>query len=345
MCSSLSHGTVTYTSISSDDDLPSWGIPLLEAYESDLETPEAAPQSPDQAPLSPLHSRVTLSVLLQPSDDDLLAEISHYLPDAHQLLYHLVGALAPTTSQHHPASDSVPLTERRNYSGRTGLRRARKTVRPQPPLPASSEALIAEYGSAPTLPSPPPSPLSQLSSLLPRIPSLPFLLPSPTRRDMILEANMPPRKRARFAAPSYRLEIGECSVAAAARQPWQDSEEFYTHHQDAQNDRAILRARISTLARERRYYRHMAIVVDREAMYARQAWTHSMDRIRKSQAEIKVLHTETRALQRDFSMLQQQRMDDGDRLTMHIPDDRARDLERAIDPERHDGPPDASSSC
>ncbi|GKF42306.1 hypothetical protein Tco_0125648 [Tanacetum coccineum] len=46
-------------------------------------------------------------------------------------------------------------------------------------MAASTEALIAEYASAPTLPSPPPSPLSPLSSPLSRIPSPPLLLPPP----------------------------------------------------------------------------------------------------------------------------------------------------------------------
>ncbi|GJY46633.1 hypothetical protein Tco_0435696 [Tanacetum coccineum] len=53
----------------------------------------------------------------------------------------------------------------------TRLRRARKTVRLQPPMATSTEALIIEFASAPTPPSPPPSPLSPLSSALPRIPS------------------------------------------------------------------------------------------------------------------------------------------------------------------------------
>nr|GEU93734.1 hypothetical protein [Tanacetum cinerariifolium] len=53
---------------------------------------------------------------------------------------------------------------------------ARKSVRPQPPMTASIEALIAEYASAPTPPSPPPSSFLPLSSPLPRIPSPPLLL-------------------------------------------------------------------------------------------------------------------------------------------------------------------------
>ncbi|GJV74278.1 hypothetical protein Tco_1494273 [Tanacetum coccineum] len=79
------------------------------------------------------------------------------------------------------------------------------------------EARIAEYGSAPTPPLPPPSPLTSLSSPLPQILSPQFLLSSPTCRDMISEADMPPWKRARFTAPSQRFEIGESSAAAIAR--------------------------------------------------------------------------------------------------------------------------------
>ncbi|GJY97158.1 hypothetical protein Tco_0514068 [Tanacetum coccineum] len=62
------------------------------------------------------------------------------------------------------------------------------------------------------------------------------------------------------------LEEVKESVADMATRHRHESEEFYTCHQDAQDDRALLRARISTLARERRYYHHMVIVADREAM-------------------------------------------------------------------------------
>ncbi|GKF92974.1 hypothetical protein Tco_0279693 [Tanacetum coccineum] len=115
---------------------------------------------------------------------------------------------------------------------------------------------------------------------------------------MIPEANMLPQKRARFAAPSRRFEIGESLAAIAARQPRstlargtkhgfmtaleevkesvisiaarhrQDSEEFHTRYQDAHDDRAVLRDCISTLERERRYHRHMAIAAEQEAIYA-----------------------------------------------------------------------------
>ncbi|GJV11874.1 hypothetical protein Tco_1353415 [Tanacetum coccineum] len=137
-----------------------------------------------------------------------------------------------------------------------------------------------EWRTAPTplSPSPSPSPLSPLSSLLPRIPSPPLLLPSPTHRDIIPEANMPPQKRARFAASSQRFEVGESSAAAAARHPGSTL---------ARDDIAILRALVSTLKRERRYHFSMAIAADQEATYAQQAWTHAMECIRRLQAKIR----------------------------------------------------------
>ncbi|GKF31060.1 hypothetical protein Tco_0100858, partial [Tanacetum coccineum] len=116
----------------------------------------------------------------------------------------------------------------------TRLRRARKTIRLEPPMSSSMEAHIAEYAAAPAPPSPPPSPLSPWSPPLPQIP-LPLLSPPPSslhlsppvptslplpssplpplpvslfipppidRREDILEAELPPRKGRWHAAPT-----------------------------------------------------------------------------------------------------------------------------------------------
>ncbi|GJZ90356.1 hypothetical protein Tco_0662283 [Tanacetum coccineum] len=112
------------------------------------------------------------------------------------------------TSPHH----IIPLSE-------TRLRKARMSVQPQTPLPSPIEACIVEYAIAPAPPSPPPSLLSPLPSLLPRILSSSLILPSPDHREIILEANIQPQKRARFDTLTHRFEIGESSAAAAARQP------------------------------------------------------------------------------------------------------------------------------
>ncbi|GKF06066.1 hypothetical protein Tco_0036734 [Tanacetum coccineum] len=100
-------------------------------------------------------------------------------------------------------------------------------------MAASTEALIAEYASAPTLPSPPPSPLSPLSSPLSRIPSPPLLLPPPYTSPTYASAplgyraaiiydipkiDMPFWKRLCLTTLAFRFEVGDSSTAAVARQ-------------------------------------------------------------------------------------------------------------------------------
>ncbi|GKE30958.1 hypothetical protein Tco_1450280 [Tanacetum coccineum] len=86
-------------------------------------------------------------------------------------------ALANSTTATPPPPPRSPQTKV-SFS-QTRLYKARKTVRHQPPMAASTGALIAEFASAPTPPSPPPSPLSHWSSPLPQIPSPPLLVLSP----------------------------------------------------------------------------------------------------------------------------------------------------------------------
>ncbi|GKA15705.1 hypothetical protein Tco_0695452 [Tanacetum coccineum] len=122
----------------------------------------------------------------------------------------------------------------------TRLRRARKTVRPEPPMSASMEACIAKHAAAPTPPLPVassplplPSPLTTSPTdtgaplgyraagirMRAAVASPPSLLPPTSPRTDIPEADMPPRKRACLTTPAPGYEIGESSAAGAARQP------------------------------------------------------------------------------------------------------------------------------
>ncbi|GJW91584.1 putative reverse transcriptase domain-containing protein [Tanacetum coccineum] len=251
-------------------------------------------------------------------------------------------------------------------------------------MAASTKALIVEYAFVPTPPSPPPSPLSPLLSPLTRIPSPPPHT-SPTyasaplgyRATMVYdipETNMSFRKRLCLTTPASRFEVEESLTVDVARQTGptlarrvdyefidtmdaiirasesrvmtaveevnervtdlattkrQDAHELYVRNEDAQDDRALLRARISLLTRERRYFRSMASSYEREA-----------------EAHTTALESQTRSLQMDVSMLQRQKIDDEDRLTMHIQHehDRFRELPRTRDARHQDGPADASSS-
>nr|GEV39542.1 putative reverse transcriptase domain-containing protein [Tanacetum cinerariifolium] len=259
--SSLSHATVTYTFVSSDDDLPSWGIPLMDAYEP-------------EAPLSPVHAPV-YPEYLAPTDDDIEPAEDQPLP----------ASASPTSISPDYSTDSEPVEDDPEEDPKEELseEEEEELLAPADSQPAGLyiDLPSEEWRTAPTPPSPSPSLLSPLSSPLPKIPSPPLLLPSLTCRDIIPKANMPFQKRARFATPSQRFEIRESSAATAARQAMftfargtesgfitaleevkesvtdiatrhrHDSEEFYVRHQDTQDDRVVLRARVSTLERER----------------------------------------------------------------------------------------------
>ncbi|GKC03891.1 putative reverse transcriptase domain-containing protein [Tanacetum coccineum] len=235
-----SHATVTYTSAPlshvpaleylkylapSDDDIPSEDQPLpTEAsptarspgyivdfnpikddseeypkmdpidYATDEEDEESFKDDEEEEPLALSNSALHVldSVLSSKETEPFETEESAATPPP------------PPTSSHHIILFS-----------QTRIRRACISIRPHSPPSSSVEARIAEYIDAPTSPSPPPSSLLPLSSPLPLIPSPPFPLPSPDRRGTILEADMPPQKRARFTIPSHRFKIGESSTADA----------------------------------------------------------------------------------------------------------------------------------
>nr|GEU46753.1 putative reverse transcriptase domain-containing protein [Tanacetum cinerariifolium] len=116
-------------------------------------------------------------------------------------------------------------------------------------------------------------------------------------------ADVPPRKRACLTTPAFGFEAGESSVAGAARQR---SDEFEVRFEEAQDDRALLRARVNTLFRDRPDHRRTAMILDREAMYTR---------------ETSSLQTQLTTALRRIEILE------------------------ARDPEPQEGPTEASSSC
>nr|GEV10951.1 putative reverse transcriptase domain, ribonuclease H-like domain, aspartic peptidase domain protein [Tanacetum cinerariifolium] len=216
-------------------------------------------------------------------------------------------ALEADEPTHAPGSPIIiPLSQ-------TRLRRVRKTVRPEPPMSASMQAYIARHAAipsppllVPSLPLPLPSPLTTSPTdtgapLGYRAAGIRMraLFPSTSRRTDIPEADMPPRKRVCLTTPAPGFETEESSAAGAARQPGptesdlrryrveqaeldttvnQRTDEFEIRFEEAQDDRALLRARVNTLFRDRPDHRRTSMLMDREAMYAREAWAFSMDR-------------------------------------------------------------------
>nr|GEU28812.1 putative reverse transcriptase domain-containing protein [Tanacetum cinerariifolium] len=256
-----------------------------------------------------------------PADSSTLPIVDPVLPDGD------TEALKADEPTHAPGSPIIILFSQ------TCLRRARKTVRPEPPMSASMKACIARHAA---LPSPPllvpslPLPFSSLLTTSPTDTGVPLgyrvagirmraLLSSTSRRTDILDADMPPWKKACLTTPAPGFEIRESSAAGAARQPgpiesdlrrcrveqagyeitdtWdeivdtlmkiapttlegvnervteldttvrQRTDEFKIHFEEAHDDRALLRARVNTLFKDRPDHRRTAMLMDREAMY------------------------------------------------------------------------------
>nr|GEV78171.1 hypothetical protein [Tanacetum cinerariifolium] len=115
----------------------------------------------------------------------------------------------------------------------------------------------------------------------------------------------------------------------------QRTDEFEVRFEDAQFDRALLRARVNTLYRDRPDHRRTAMIMDREAMYSREAWAFSMDRSSAIVAHVRTLETQVAALITQTTSLQTQ-------LTTSL--GRIEVLE-ARDPEPQEGPAEEGSSC
>ncbi|GJU95793.1 putative reverse transcriptase domain-containing protein [Tanacetum coccineum] len=108
--------------------------------------------------------------------------------------------------------ESVPIPrspQTRVFFSQTRDRRARKTVRLEPPMSASMEAHIVEHVTAPIPPTSPAYDQAPLAHMVAMI----------RMRDDIPEEDMPPRRRFTLTAPPPGCDVVESSVVAAARPP------------------------------------------------------------------------------------------------------------------------------
>nr|GEY39810.1 reverse transcriptase domain-containing protein [Tanacetum cinerariifolium] len=244
-------------------------------------------------------------------------------------------ALEADEPTHAPGSPiSIPLSQ-------TRLRKARTTVRPKPPMSESMEACIARHAAllsppllVPSLPLPLPSPLTTsltdtgapLDYKAVGIRMRALLLYTSCRTD-IPEADMSRQKKACLTALALGFKIEESSVAGAARQPrpkesdlrrcrveqagygitdTQRTDEFEVRFEDARINRALLRARVNTLFRDRPDHHRTAMLMNREAMYSREAYALFMDRSSAISAHVRTLETYVAALITQTTSLQTQ---------------------------------------
>nr|GEW73503.1 reverse transcriptase domain-containing protein [Tanacetum cinerariifolium] len=142
-----------------------------------------------------------------------------------------------------------------------------------------------------------------------------------TELSDIPEADKPSRKRLCLTDLASRFEVGESSTVADIGQ---------IRH---------------TLARMVDY--EFVDTLDASSQASEDDRSTALEAlIRAQETHIITLEAHIRALQRDVSMLQRQRIDDGNRLTMHIQHehDRHRELERTGDAERQDRPTNAGKT-
>ncbi|GKE69393.1 hypothetical protein Tco_1527465, partial [Tanacetum coccineum] len=111
--------------------------------------------------------------------------------------------------------------------------------------------------------------------------------------------------------------VGEVNdrVTYLATTQRQDAYELQVRYEDAQDDRALLRAQVSLLTRKRRYFYSMASSYEREAVIARQAWSHSKDRSTALEASIRTLEARVRTLQTQHDRMEWERQQVGDMVT------------------------------
>ncbi|GKC66640.1 putative reverse transcriptase domain-containing protein [Tanacetum coccineum] len=115
----------------------------------------------------------------------------------------------------------------------------------------------------------------------------------------------------------------------------QRAEEFQVRFEEAHDYQALLRARVNTLFRDRPYHCHIAMTLDREAIYARIAWTGFEERSATIKAHVRTPEAQVATLIAQTTSPQTQ-------LTAALGP--IETLE-ARDPEPQDGPAEAGSSC
>ncbi|GJU22081.1 hypothetical protein Tco_1155423 [Tanacetum coccineum] len=236
---SSASSAVTYTSVytdsepgrvfwGADEEIPDGGVPRVIVYGYDgLPMQPVDPPSPDyvpgpEHPLSPDYvpgpehppSPIEIPYVPEPEYPEYLEPFEDEEEEEHP---------APADSSAIPVVDPVPSAgdteafetdesaptprppQIRIPFAQTRLRRARKTVRPEPPMSASMDHALRGGAAGIRMRAAAASP--------------PSLLPPTSPRTDVPEAEMPPRKRACLTTPAPGYEIGESSAAGAARQP------------------------------------------------------------------------------------------------------------------------------
>nr|GEV40718.1 hypothetical protein [Tanacetum cinerariifolium] len=214
MSSDNAQFAVTYTSISSDSDGPSWGIPLMNVDElSKMDPYEEVSQE--------------AQVKDQPHADEasLTTESPGYIVDLD-----LMGKDDDEDPEVDPSEEHVSEDDNEDSNEEPELEE--EDTKEEKLSEDSDETEYRAYDQAP---------LGHRSAMI-------------RMRDGIPEENMPPQRRFVFTAPSFGCDVAESSAAARAPRGHYDfvdtveeSEYFYTQLHDAQTDHRHIRLKIDVV--------------------------------------------------------------------------------------------------
>nr|GFB37366.1 hypothetical protein [Tanacetum cinerariifolium] len=187
-------------------------------------------------------------------------EEEEHLASADSSAIPIVDLVLPAGDTEALEADEPTLTPRSPYTiiplFQTRLRRAQKTLRLEPSIPTDTGA-----------------PLGYKAAEI----RMRALLPSTSRRTDIPEVDVPPRKRACLTTPFL------------------DSRSGRVPHLVLQGSQGLQSLTLGDTA-DRPDHRHIAIILDREAMYTREAWAGFEDRSAAIAAHVRTLEAQVATL-------------------------------------------------
>nr|GEY08262.1 hypothetical protein [Tanacetum cinerariifolium] len=246
MSSDNAQSAVTYTSISTNSDRPSWGIPLINAVKDQPYTNDALPtaESPGYIADSNSMEEDTDEDFIdytdkpedgeEDDDENLEKDPKEDLSVEHE----------PEDDDENPEEDPNEEHEPEDEDTKEPSQRSDKTkpfeedeTAVTPPPPRQRRTWISDQ-----------EPLGHRTAMI-------------CMRDDILKEDMPPRRRFLLTAPLPGYDVVESFAAAAARVPrkqrmmvMQESANFYTQLLDARNDRRDIRLEIDVMRGQRTAY-------------------------------------------------------------------------------------------
>nr|GEV75140.1 hypothetical protein [Tanacetum cinerariifolium] len=136
----------------------------------------------------------------------------------------------------------------------------------------------------------------------PEHPPSPDYVPGPEHPPLSIEIPyVPEPKYPEYLVPSDAERVIELDTMIRQR-----TDEFEVRFKEAHDDQAFLRARVNTLFRDWPDHRHTTMLLDREVIYAREAWTGSEYRSAAIAAHLQTLEAQVAALISQTSSLQTQ---------------------------------------